>query len=56
MKEKTENLMDRTRAAVCLINTNNWNSKAGEYFAFLSLIHPEITLQKRLKLARDMTK
>lgn len=50
---KEPNLMEITRAAVTLVNST-WHTKAGEYFAFLTLMHPEIKLEKRLKMANDM--
>lgn len=52
-------LMERARAAVCYINTGNRSSeseKRTEYFAYLSLFHPDIPLEKRLRMAWDMAK
>lgn len=49
-------LMERTRAAVTLINRTTVVSKQGEFFAFLSLFHPEIPWRKRLQMAADMAR
>lgn len=37
-----ENLMERTRAAVCFVNSGPRGSEAGQLNAFLALFHPEI--------------
>lgn len=57
VNQQLENVMDRTRAAVAFCNTQSphWNKEAGEVFAFLSVIHPEIPLARRLKLAKEMS-
>lgn len=49
MKKPT--LMDRTRAAVALVNADG--TKRTKMFAFLSLFHPELSLKERLKLANE---
>jgi len=49
---KKPDIIDRTRAAVCLLNSQ-WGTKASEMFAFLALFHSEIPLAKRIKMCRD---
>ena len=54
MSKKTEdNLMERTRAEVCYLNAG-WSDKSQEMFAFLALFHPEISLEKRIAMCRDV--
>lgn len=56
IKPNSEDILERTRAAVALLNTGRrlrpeWSQKADEMFAFLSLFHPEMSLEERIRLA-----
>lgn len=42
------------RAAVCLLNTA-YGTEYNKAFAFLSILHPEISLEKRLRMAREIS-
>lgn len=44
-------MLERTRAAVCYINTGA--SERTELFAFLSIFHPEYSLEKRLRMVNE---
>jgi hypothetical protein len=59
-KIERDDLMERTAAAVCYLNAVAFpDSEQGrrlEAFAFLSVVHPEISLKKRLKMAADIAK
>ena len=51
MKTQRPTLMDRTRAAVALVNADG--TQRTKMFAFLSIFHPELSLAERLNLAND---
>lgn len=57
MSKKTRtrepDIMDRTRAAVCYVNSRAGSERIA-MFAFLSLMHPEIPLEKRLRMANEL--
>lgn len=49
-------LMDRTKASIAYLNgTNGYGYQAEDrkIFAFLSLFHPEMSLEKRFKIIRE---
>lgn len=47
--------MERARAAVYLLNnSNSLSGKRVHAFAFLSILHPNIPLARRLRLAHDI--
>jgi hypothetical protein len=50
-KRKEKNIVERARATVCLLNAG-WGDKQKEMFAFLAIFHPEISLEKRLKMCK----
>lgn len=54
-QEDVDNLMERTRAAVCLLNADRASSEASKLSAFLSLFHPEIEpgTPQHLELMQD---
>ena len=51
-----DKLMERTKAAVCYINSTRSGSIQSqaerEMFAFLSLFHPEMSLEQKTKLSQ----
>lgn len=51
-------LMERTRAAVCLMNSsyNGWGDNEKELYCFLSLFHPKMSFEKKMKIIRDSRK
>ena len=54
-----DNLMDRMRAARAVVESNHSASISyarTRAFAFLSLMHPELSLKARLELANDMAR
>jgi hypothetical protein len=54
-KRKQDKIMDRTRAAVAFLNASS-SSERSKAFAFLSIFHPEMSLEKRLELTNSMSK
>ena len=51
--------MERVQASVSYLNGTNgygWQAEDRKMFAFLSLFHPEMSLEKRFKLIRDSHK
>jgi hypothetical protein len=55
-QEYADTLMERTRAAVCFLNSNNGQGRNGRasIFAYLSLFHPEMSDQEKRSLANDI--
>jgi predicted metal-dependent hydrolase len=49
-KDNQPDIMERMRAAVCICNTQP-HRRDMSLFAFLSIMHPEMSLERRLKLA-----
>jgi len=57
-RRKTEpaaNIVNRVRAVACLARSS-WGTPENEMFAFLSIFHPEIPLQRRIRLCREARK
>lgn len=48
---RKHDIVERTRAAVAYLNTGA--SERTELFAFLSIFHPEFSLEKRLRLVNE---
>lgn len=46
-------LLERTRAAVCLLNSRGGSTPGGEMAAFLDLFHPDMPKQQRLDMIRE---
>ncbi len=51
-KERTSDIVSRVRAVACLARSR-WGTPENEMFAFLSIFHPEIPLQRRIRMCRD---
>lgn len=49
-KERVD-IIDRVRA-VSALSRSTWGTPENEMFAFLSVFHPEIPLQKRIEMCR----
>lgn len=55
---RADGMMDRTRAAVCFVNSGGYGSEATKMNAFLALFHPDIEhgTPQHLALMQDARK
>lgn len=51
MAKNKPDIRERTRAAVAYLNTGS--SERTELFAFLSIFHPEYSLERRLRMVNE---